>query len=338
MSVIKIHRGFFANGVEFSNVVCPLVEPAVPNNPNITGIKGYPLTAAVNTSNTNLSRKAQKARIYFKNPDDFEVVEGLNASDLIPSDVDTRTDEEIAEIIEDKFESLTLLSIGASHLKIRAMIASGSPGTGKTYEVLKAMTNRMNEHRSFYYHHIKGTISPIALYIELYRARNGVLILDDSDECFMDPESIQLIKAATESNKERKICYRKLSIALEAEGIPQEFNFEGCVIILTNTDLENAGKSKAPHYDAIISRAHYINAVLATDREKLIRIRQVISRSNLLDAFLPKDKHRLIEEFVDNHSHQFRELSIRTVVKLAELCNCFPKEWQRLARGTLLTR
>lgn len=260
---------------------------------------------------------------------------------------DVKTDEKIAEIealsdedlfnrIQDTFSSLTLLSEAASTLNIRSMIVSGSAGTGKTYEVVKAMKARHAADRSFYYHQVKGTISPISLYIELYRARHGVLILDDADEAFLDQESLQLLKAATESCKSRTVSYRKLSMALEAEGIPQEFEFEGCVVILTNTNLEEASKSRQGHYEAIMSRAHYINAVLRTDREKIMRIRHIVTTTTMLHQFLNPEYHQEVIDFIEEHHNRFRELSIRTVVKLAELRKAFPQKWEILARGTLL--
>jgi hypothetical protein len=110
------------------------------------------------------------------------------------------------------------------------------------------------------------------------------------------------------------------------------------VIILTNTNLEDARKTKQDHYDAIMSRAHYVNAVLKTDREKIMRIRHVITTSSLLDTFLDRKYHSEMIEFIENYHDRFRELSIRTVVKLAELRNAFPTKWEVLARGTLLTR
>jgi hypothetical protein len=246
------------------------------------------------------------------------------------------TDEELFNRIRDTFESLTMLSEAAADLKIRSMIVSGSPGTGKTFEVLKAMKAKSRDSRDFYFHQVKGTISPIALYIELYRARHGVLVLDDADEAFTDPESLQLLKAATESSKNRTISYRKLSMALEAEGIPQEFEFGGCVVVLTNTNLEEARKHRQSHYDAIMSRAHYINAVLETDREKIMRIRHIVTSTTMLHQFLDPAHHQEVIDFVEEHNTRFRELSIRTIVKLAELRAAFPKKWNTLARGTLL--
>lgn len=252
------------------------------------------------------------------------------------AELEEMTDEDLFKRIQDTFDSLTLLSEASANLKIRSMIVAGSPGMGKTYEVIKAMKAKSRDNRNFYFHQVKGTISPIALYIELYRARHGVLVLDDADEAFTDSESLQLLKAATESSKTRPISYRKLSMALEAEGIPQEFEFEGCVVILTNTNLEEARKQRQSHYDAIMSRAHYINAVLETDREKIMRIRHIITTTTMLNQFLAVEHHQEIIDFVEEHHTRFRELSIRTIVKLAELRDAFPNEWETLARGTLL--
>lgn len=252
------------------------------------------------------------------------------------AELEEMSDEDLFKRIQDTFDSLTLLSEASADLKIRSMIVSGSPGTGKTFEVIKAMKAKSRENRNFYFHQVKGTISPIALYIELYRARHGVLILDDADEAFTDPESLQLLKAATESTKSRNVSYRKLSMALEAEGIPQEFEFEGCVVILTNTNLEEARKQRQSHYDAIVSRSHYINAVLETDREKIMRIRHIVTTTTMLHQFLDPAHHQEVIDFVEENHTRFRELSIRTIVKLAELRAAFPKKWDTLARGTLL--
>jgi len=246
------------------------------------------------------------------------------------------SDEELFNRINDTFSSLSLLAEAAANLKIRSLIVSGSPGVGKTFEVLKAVKNRAKKDNTFYHHTVKGVISEVVLFMELYHARNGVLILDDTDNAFTDDKCLQMLKAATESSKERLVSYNKLSLNLEAEGIPNEFNFQGCVIILTNTNLEEARKNRQMHYDAIVSRAHYINAILSTNREKLVRIRHVIKTSSLLKNYINEKDHSRVIDFVNKHQDDFRELSIRTVVKLAELCSAFPENWEVLARGTLL--
>jgi hypothetical protein len=248
------------------------------------------------------------------------------------------SDEELEARIDDTFTSLSLLADAAAKKKIRALIVSGSPGTGKTYEVMRAVQNEEKANKKFYFKVVKGTISPIALYMELYEARDGVLVLDDCDEAFTENESLQLLKAATESTKKRLVSYRKMSQALADYEIPNQFIFNGCVIVLTNTNLEEARKAKQDHYSAIVSRSHYLNAVLATDREKLIRIRSVITKSNILANFLDKKFHAEIIAFIDKYHNCFRELSIRTVVKIAELRAAFDENWEIIARGTLLCR
>lgn len=330
MATITIKSGFFSSGAEVNDVTLSLVESPVKIRPNDLGCT---YVCKVDTRNTGLSQERKNSRIFLKRPSDFTIDKNGTVAVKSPySEIESLTDEEIAIRNADKFGSLSLLSKAVSNLKIRALLVAGSPGTGKTYEVTRAVRSK----KELYHSHIKGTISSIALYMELYRAKNGVIILDDSDESFTDPESIQLLKAAMESEKERRISYRKLSMALESEGIPQEFTFNGCVVILTNTDLENASKSKAPHYAALMSRSHYINVILATEREKLIRIHQVLKESKLLDNFVGKQHHVSIVEFLNNNVSKFKELSIRTVVKMAELAEAFPNDWQKLARGTLL--
>jgi hypothetical protein len=337
MNAIHIRRGFFSNGSEFNDVTLPLNEAPVLNNPSITGVKGFPYTALVSTVHSHLPRKRTNARVYFESEADYT----LTAADTVRSSeaaasVDERTDAEVAADIADRFECLTLLSEASADRAVRALLVSGTAGTGKTYEVETAMRRKRTADPRFFYQHVKGSISPIRLYIELFHARDGVLILDDSDNAFNEPEAMQILKAATESSKRRLVSWMKMSRALEEFGIPNEFEFNGCVVILTNTDLEEGSSKRAPHYEALVSRAHYINTVLRTDREKVIRIKQVIENSRLLHSFVDESHHSDIIHILETEAEKFRELSIRTVVKMAELTSKFPSSWKKMVRVTLM--
>ena len=350
MLYLKISRAQLRSGVELLGVVAPLVEQITINTncgPCHPDIKKNKFMCCIDTTQLNLQRKSRRTNVFF-NEGECEVIDvegnAVETQSSItaqhpfqqPIQISPLTDEEILQKQLDTFLSLADLSQAAAKRKIRSMIVAGSAGTGKTYEVMKALLNEEKEDPTFYHKTIKGTISPIALYIQLYEARDGVLILDDSDEAFSDQESLQLLKAATESNKTRLVSDTKLSRALEENGIPQSFVFNGCVVVLTNTNLEGARQSKAPHYEAIMSRAHYINAILATPREKLIRIRYVIESSDILSGYVEEENHSQIIQFIEDNHEKLRDLSLRTVVKLAEIFNAFPDKWQRLARGTLL--
>ena len=76
-----------------------------------------------------------------------------------------------------------------------------------------------------------------------------------------------------------------------------------------------------------------------TTREKLLRIRQVINENEMLARyeFDPVVKQELID-FVDTNKDKLRELSLRMVLKLADLKRSFPLTWQMMARTTCMRR
>lgn len=337
----------FNNVGEKISVSCSvLVEPITTNTYPYQRVKDKKFTAVINTKNSSgVSIKRSKLRVFFNdknsiqpvNEEDVPAIAFQNSGGNVEiEETQQYTDEELSALIEDKFFSVGKFADAASKLKIRSLLVSGTAGTGKTYEVMTALEKEEKANKNFKFSVVKGTISPIALYIELYNCRDGVLVLDDCDSALFENESLQLLKAATESHKYRRVSYKKMSSALEEYGIPQEFNFEGAVIILTNTNLEKGGKNRLPHFEAIISRAHYINAVLSSDREKLLRIRSVIKTSGILKMYLPnEDDHQSVIDFIEDNYQNLRELSVRTVVKVSELRAAFPEDWLRLANSTI---
>src|SRR3546814_947191 len=45
--------------------------------------------------------------------------------------------------------------------------------------------------------------------------------------------------------------------ALRKAGIPQHFDFDGSIILITNQDMENSKGKMAPHFKALVSRCFY---------------------------------------------------------------------------------
>jgi hypothetical protein len=76
-----------------------------------------------------------------------------------------------------------------------------------------------------------------------------------------------------------------------------------------------------------------------TNREKILRIKQVVNSNDMLARFdfeqLQKDE---IVEFVEANQDRLRELSLRMVLKLADLRKGFPKNWQAMAKTTCMKR
>jgi hypothetical protein len=76
-----------------------------------------------------------------------------------------------------------------------------------------------------------------------------------------------------------------------------------------------------------------------TNREKILRIKQVVNDNDMLARFefdqIQKDE---IVEFVETNQDKLRELSLRMVLKLADLRKSFPKNWMAMAKTTCMKR
>jgi hypothetical protein len=87
------------------------------------------------------------------------------------------------------------------------------------------------------------------------------------------------------------------------------------------------------------SRCHYIDLQMDTQREKILRIKQVVNGAGMLDRFdfdqIQKDE---IVQFVETNQDKLRELSLRMVLKLADLRKSFPKTWMAMAKTTCMKR
>jgi hypothetical protein len=122
--------------------------------------------------------------------------------------------------------------------------------------------------------------------------------------------------------------------------VPNRFEFKGSAIFITNIKFEHVKSRKLrDHLNALESRCHYIDLQMDTEREKMLRIRQVVNQNEMLKNydFEPCVQDELIE-FVDQNKAKLRELSLRMVLKLAGLRKSFPLTWQMMAKTTCMRR
>jgi len=143
-----------------------------------------------------------------------------------------------------------------------------------------------------------------------------------------------------DSSARRFISWNTDSRILRSEGIPDRFEFKGAAIFITNIKFEHVrSKRLRDHLDALESRCHYIDLQMDTAREKILRIRQVVGENDMLGRFdfeqVQKDE---IVEFVVENQDRLRELSLRMVLKLADLRKSFPKNWKAMAKTTCMKR
>jgi predicted AAA+ superfamily ATPase len=255
------------------------------------------------------------------------------------------TDEETIERLRERFEMLEDMTRATKKGDVRAMIVSGPPGVGKSHGVEKVLGKHELldniAQRQPKYEVVKGAMSAIGLYCKLYKHadRDNVLVFDDCDSVFSDELSLNILKAALDSKKNRKICWNTDSFKLRNEGVPDSFEFKGSAIFITNIKFDNVKSPKMrDHLSALESRCHYIDLTINTDREKMLRIKQ-ITKDGMLDEYALDDGVvDDIVEFCESNKKRLRELSLRTVLKVADLAKAFPDKWEAMAENTVMKR
>jgi hypothetical protein len=255
------------------------------------------------------------------------------------------TDEETIDRLRERFEMLEDMTKATKRGDVRAMIVSGPPGVGKSHGVEKVLGKHeliaQLGDRPAKYEVVKGAMSAIGLYCKLFKHadKDNVLVFDDCDSVFSDELSLNILKAALDSKKTRKICWNTDSFKLRNEGVPDSFNFQGSAIFITNIKFDNVkSKKMRDHLEALESRCHYIDLTIDTDREKMLRIKQ-ITKDGMLDEYALGE--HVVDEIVDymeSNKTKLRELSLRTVLKIADLAKAFPQKWEAMAENTVMRR
>ena len=254
------------------------------------------------------------------------------------------TDEETIERMRERFDMLEDMTRATKKGDVRAMIVSGPPGVGKSFGVEKVLGKHeliaQLGDRPAKYQVVKGAMSAIGLYCKLfnYADKDNVLVFDDCDSIFTDELSLNILKAALDSKKNRTIHWNTDSFKLRNEGVPDSFNFQGGAIFITNLKFDKAKGKIREHLMALESRCHYIDLTIDTDREKMLRIQQIVKDGMLVEYKLAEDVVQDIVDFVDINKNRLRELSLRTVLKVADLAKAFPTKWEAMAENTVMKR
>lgn len=280
----------------------------------------------------------------------------VNADSAINSDVDTptviksavsvptlETDEQVMERIEQRFNILDDMTKAAINGDIRAMIVVGPPGVGKSYgveyQLEKAGLFDTIGQRKVKYEVIKGAMTPIGLYCTLYKHSDpkNVLVFDDCDSILLDDIALNILKAALDSGKKRRIHWNADSAMLRREGVPEMFDFKGSVIFITNLKFENLRSKKLQdHLEALQSRCHFLDLTLNTMRDKFLRIRQIFRKGDLFQDYdLTPEQGEEVLQFMDENKDRLREMSLRMALKIADLIKV-SDNWRAMAVSTCM--
>ena len=253
------------------------------------------------------------------------------------------TDEQAIERIAARFSILDEMAEAVSTSKVRAMIVSGPPGIGKSYGVERALEKRSmfddiaGSQRKFEV--VKGAMSAIGLYKKLYEhsGKGHVVCFDDCDAVLYDDLALNLLKAALDTGKRRTLHWNTESRTLMAEGMPNSFEFHGGVIFITNIKFDNVKSKKLQdHLQALQSRCHYLDLTIDSMRDRMLRIRQIVGSGMLEKYAMGREAEDQLVQFIFDNKHKLREISLRMVLKIADLWKMAPARYQHLAEQTCM--
>ena len=259
------------------------------------------------------------------------------------TDKNKETDEQAIERIANRFSILDEMAEAVATSKVRAMIVSGPPGIGKSYGVEKALekqnmfTDIAGEKRKF--EMVKGAMSAIGLYKKLYEFKDKgcVCCFDDCDAILYDDLALNLLKAALDTTPRRSLHWNTESRTLQAEGMPNSFEFNGGVIFITNIKFDNVKSKKLQdHLAALQSRCHYLDLTIDSMRDRMLRIRQICGIGMLKKYKMPAELEEELIQFIYDNKHKLREISLRMVLKIADLWKMAPDKWQELAKQSCM--
>jgi len=262
---------------------------------------------------------------------------------IITAKETTESDEEAIERIAATFGILDEMADAVATSKVRAMIVAGPPGIGKSYGVEKALEKQnmfediAGTQRKFEV--VKGAMSAIGLYKKLYEhsSKGHVVCFDDCDAILYDDLALNLLKAALDTGKKRTLHWNTESRTLMAEGMPNSFEFNGGVVFITNVKFDNVKSKKLQdHLQALQSRCHYLDLTIDSMRDRMLRIKQICRQGMLEKYGMPADVEADLIQFIIDNKHKLREISLRMVLKIADLWKMNPDGYKLLAENTCM--
>ena len=355
MTTVKIRNGMY-RGTRVNDMMFTLVKDFQ------TGAKGNFVT--VKSDGFFGDNVPENVRITVDSIEDVEITGSTKSAPAIAFNVDTinrdadvpadfvkqatgpivESEEQVMVRIGERFEILHQMTRAVIAGDVRAMIVVGPPGVGKSYgvefELEKSGLFDKISGRKIKYEVVKGAMTPIGLYTTLYQHSdaNNVLVFDDCDSVFQDELALNILKAALDSGKKRRIHWNSDSAMLRREGVPDVFDFKGGCIFITNLKFENIqSKKMKDHLEALQSRCHFLDLTLNTMRDKYLRIKQIFGQGQLFNDydFTPEQGDEILQ-FMDENKDRLREMSLRMALKLADLTKVSGMNWKALARSTCM--
>ena len=218
-----------------------------------------------------------------------------------------------------------------------ALFIAGAGGVGKTHTVEKVLAELGLKDGEGYYKQT-GSSSAIGVYATLFNNRDGIVLFDDCDGALADQDARNVIKAATDTKKERKLAWGKRSSMMYdpeqeddidpddigVEKFPRFYFFKGRIIFISNLPID-----KLDPDGALRTRAFMVD--INPTRDELLDFMEKIVHKIPLDDGLTLDKEgREAVVRAIRADKRSSGLSIRKLVRSMNLAATGVENWEEL--------
>ena len=222
----------------------------------------------------------------------------------------------------DVFKAIELYTIQVARGKSNSLLITGMAGVGKTATVTDTLRS-IGMVADVHYYKSTGTITTAALYEILFKHRNRLIIFDDCDAVFKEPDSVNLLKGALDTYEKRDLSKHTKGNTFDSTNmsdeeiqekweetgekiLPNRFEFNGQVIFISNLPEEKFD-------DALISRSLHVDVHL--NKQEIIGRMKEIMNKMLPDVSMSMKEEALeyLTFITDNYPVKF-DLNIRTLI------------------------
>ncbi len=212
-----------------------------------------------------------------------------------------------------------------------SLLVTGMAGIGKTATVTQRLAARKGEEQIKI---VKGFSTPFGLYQTLFENRQKLIVFDDCDSIFRDPNARNILKAALDSYDKRTVSWPSRNTfnpegltpeeidakVEESEKLPNEFDFEGQIIFISNL-------RKSQFEKAILSRTMAIDITLRA-QDVFLRMETIIDK--LAPGIKQQYKRDALDHLKHNHDKLGKEANIRTLINASKIRAGGSPNWKRL--------
>ena len=193
-----------------------------------------------------------------------------------------------------------------------SLVITGSAGTGKTFLVKDTLT-KMGLTESNEFVHFKGRATAAGLFVTLYDNCDKIIVLDDCDSVFKDPDAVNMLKAALDSYDTRNISYITSKPLKDQFGthLPRSFEFTGKIIFISNLDQSTLD-------EAIRSRS-FVSDISMTTEQMFMRIEGLMEKmENKIPTKAKQQAMTIMKEL--HEKYDGISVNLRSFIKAARIC------------------